>query len=82
MGSNFSKIKIGSTFTTSDGEVYKKTSELTYDDSVGMERYIDPFFDKKIGAAAKAVSKPDIDISARVITESEPKKTKKSKKAK
>jgi len=83
--SNFSKIKIGTLFTA-DGETYKKTTELTYDDSVGIERYIDPFFDKKINAPV-VPAKPDVDTSAHVVKSDEapaakPKKAKKSKKAK
>lgn len=62
---NFSKIKIGTWFSASDGEKYKKTSELTYDDAYGLERYIDPLFDKKIGKAAD--STPVVDTSAKVV---------------
>lgn len=54
MGTNFSQIKIGSLFTSTDGETFKKTSELTYDDMAGLERYIDPFFEKKIKVEAAA----------------------------
>src|ERR1700677_5106052 len=63
--SNFSKIKIGKLFTTSDGDTFKKTTELTFDDMAGIEHYIDPFFDKKIGAAENI--QPDVDTSARII---------------
>lgn len=63
---NFSKIKVGTWFTASDGEKYKKTSELTYDDSYGLERYIDPLFDKKIGSTVADTSKT-IDTSAKVV---------------
>ena len=33
----------------------------------GIERYIDPFFDRKIGQPQTA-AKPDVDTSARVVT--------------
>lgn len=82
MGSNFTKIKIGSIFKTADGESYRKTSELTFDDMAGIEHYIDPFFDKKIGTAVAA---PVIDTSARIVknnTEAPKKATKKAPKKK
>lgn len=84
MASNFSKVKMGSLFTTSEGETFKKTSDLTFDDMAGIEHYIDPFFDKKIGAAPKA-TKPDVDTSARVVKEevtAEPVKKSRKKSAK
>ncbi len=85
MGSNFSKIKIGATFHTSEGEAYKKTSELTFESlSTGIEQYIDPFFDKKIGTGV-STSAPAIDTSARVVKNNEdaaPKKAKAKKSAK
>ena len=64
---NFSKVKTGDYFTASDGEKYKKTSELTFDDSYGLEHYMDPLFDKKIGAPL--VTPKSIDTSARVVKE-------------
>ena len=89
--SNFSKIAIGELFKTSDGETYKKTTELTFDDMVGLEHYIDPFFDKKIGASENI--QPDVDTSARIVkgkeepnmsttTKKSPKKATKKKPAK
>jgi hypothetical protein len=90
---NFSKIKIGAYFEAGD-EKFKKTSELTYDDMAGIERYIDPFFDKKIGQAAKVttidtsakIAPPPgpIDVSAKVVSttgETGKSKTKKAKKS-
>lgn len=65
MGDKFSAIKIGSLFTASDGERYKKTSELTYDDMYGLEHYIDPFFDKKINAPENV--QPLVDTRAHII---------------
>lgn len=62
---NFSKIKIGSYFEASDGEKYKKTSELTYDDAYGLEHYIDPMFDKKINQPV--TNAPGVDTSAKVV---------------
>jgi len=44
---NFYKIKIGEFFVV-DGEKFKKSSELVFTDGAGIERYIDPLFDKKI----------------------------------
>lgn len=80
MGENFSKIKMGSLFTTSDGETFKKTSDLTFEDMAGIEHYLDPFIEKKIGQ--KPVdAKPTVDTSARVVksgeTEEAPKASKK-----
>lgn len=62
---NFSKIKIGEFFEASDGEKYKKTTELTFNDAYGLEHYIDPLFDKKIGAPQTTA--PIIDTSARIV---------------
>jgi hypothetical protein len=45
---NFSKVGVGKLFTTTDGATYKKTSDLTFDDHVGIEQNIDPLFDRKI----------------------------------
>lgn len=58
MGNSFSKVKTGSIFTTTDGEQFKKTSDLTFDDMAGLEHYIDPFFDRKIGTPVPAVAAP------------------------
>jgi hypothetical protein len=86
MGKNFSAIKAG-TYFTADGMRFKKTSELTYDDSIGLEHYIgsELGFDEKINAP-DAPPKPGVDTSARVVksdeTTAKPKKAKKSKKAK
>jgi hypothetical protein len=63
----FNKIKIGEQFNASDGEVYKKTGELTFTDAYGFEHYIDPLFDKKIGEVLKPQTKPDVDVSAKVV---------------
>jgi hypothetical protein len=56
-----------------EGEAFIKRSELVYTDSLGLERYIDPLFDAKIGrmqeAGAKAAALPApgvLDTSARV----------------
>ena len=77
---NFGKIKIGTFFFASDGEKYKKTSDLTFDDMYGMEHYWDPMFDRKIGVAADA--KADVDTSARIVKPGDEKpKAKPAKKA-
>jgi hypothetical protein len=83
MGNNFSKIKDGEFFSTLDGERYKKTGPLTFDSMAGIEQYIDPLFDRKIGQPA-AGAQPGIDTSARVIKpepEAEPKKKAPKKKS-
>lgn len=52
----FSTIKYGEQFYI-DGEPFKKTGDLTYNDMAGFERYIGPFEDAKIvldGASAKS----------------------------
>lgn len=50
MGANFSKIKAGQLFSTTEGDTFRKTSELTFDDMAGIEHYIgsEPFLDAKI----------------------------------
>jgi hypothetical protein len=79
MGVNFSKLKIGSLFEV-DGETYRKTTELTYDDMAKIERYIDPFFDKRISGKATSLQ-PGVNTSARIVKDSEiqPVKPKKAK---
>jgi hypothetical protein len=62
----FSQITRGASFTTSDGEVFRKYDDLIYTDSVGIEHYWDKFFDKKIGAEIKP-GQPLVDTSARVV---------------
>jgi hypothetical protein len=58
---HFPTLPLGANFVI-DGMAYTKTSELVYRDSVGIECYIDPLFDAKIGkmkeAAAKAAVLP------------------------
>lgn len=83
MGNNFSKLKDGEFFTTIDGERYKKTGPLTFDSMVGIEQYIDPLFDRKIGQPGQAAL-AGIDTSARVVKsepEAEPKKKAAKKKS-
>jgi len=50
---NFPKIGIGEFFVV-DGEKFKKHSELVYLDTAGIEHYIDPLFDRKLGAVVAA----------------------------
>jgi len=64
---NFSKIKIGATFKAG-GEVYRKTSELIFEDVNGLEQYWDPLFDRRIDQ--EAVPAKAIDTSAKVVKES------------
>ena len=74
MGKNFSTIKIGSYFKTKEGETFKKTSELTYDDSIGLEHYIgsELGFDEKIVASVETTPAPAPPAA-------KPKKSKKTK---
>jgi hypothetical protein len=84
---NFSNIKIGEYFVV-DGESYKKHDELIYIDGAGIQRYIDPLFDKRIGKKPETSKKDPniIDVSAKIVkgdeeAEEAPKpKSKKSKK--
>jgi hypothetical protein len=78
MGKNFSAIEIGKYFKTKDGETFKKTTELTYDDSIGLEHYIgsELGFDEKI-----VVPEAPVPVSA-PSPAAKPKKTKKTKKTK
>lgn len=71
---NFFKIAVGELFVTHDGATYKKTSELTFDDHVGIEQNIDPLFDRKIEgsiaakiAAAKAPVEEPLPAPAAVV---------------
>lgn len=67
MGENFNKIKIGAMFQTKDGTTYRKLNDLVAEDvTTGIERYIEPLFDKSIGVDDV---KPDVDTSARVVKE-------------
>ena len=74
MGKNFSAVKIGDYFKTKDSETFKKTSELTFEDSIGLEHYIGSEFgfDEKIVVPAAPAPAPPA---------AKPKKTK-TKKAK
>lgn len=78
---NFGKIKIGEFFVV-DGESYKKHDELCYVDGAGIQRYIDPLFDAKIGSPKPLKKDPNIvDTSAKIVKgDDEPKPEKKSKK--
>ena len=70
---HFAALKIGEVFLI-DGDRFKKYSDLVYTDIIGMEHYIDPLFDKKVGkmlaAQAAAVAPPapvpQIDTSAKI----------------
>ena len=69
---HFSKIKIGEVFVI-DGERFKKHDDLTYHDAYGLEHYIDPLFDVKIGRwlseEAEKLAKltaPQVDTSAKI----------------
>jgi len=60
MGKVFASIKQGDYFHI-DGEPFRKTGDMTYDDVAGIERYIDPLQEAKItvGGAAGAAAKPE-----------------------
>jgi hypothetical protein len=81
MGENFNKVKVGEWFSL-DGDKYKKTGPLTFDDMTGIERYIDPLYDRRINKQSNAFV---VDTSAKVVKteaslEPEVKSPKKSKK--
>jgi hypothetical protein len=72
---NFPTLVIGATFAV-DGEVFTKLTELTFRDAYGMEHYIDPLFDAKLGriwAEAKAeadktaAAAAAVDTSAKIV---------------
>ena len=52
---HFAKLKIGESFVI-EGELFKKYSDLIYTDIIGLEHYIDPLFDKKVGRMIDAIS--------------------------
>jgi hypothetical protein len=62
---HFHLLKIGEVFNV-DGERYVKHDDLTYTDVFGMQHYIDPLFDAKIGKFTKAVA-PQTDTSAKIV---------------
>ncbi len=67
----FSFLKQGDRFYI-DGEPFKKTSDLTYEDLGGIERYIDPLQDAKIAVnldEAKAAKKAKTDVEPEWITD-------------
>jgi len=71
MGAIFSAIKMGQYFYI-DGESFKKTSDISYEDTAGFEIYLDPIREAKMtttspNAAAAAVKQgkgPLIDSQA------------------
>lgn len=66
---HFPTLAIGSTFVV-DGEAFVKNTELTFRDPYGLEHYIDPLFDAKLGkvlAGGSTEASPDIDTSAKVV---------------
>lgn len=66
---HFPKIKVGEVFMI-DGERFKKHDELTYQDAYGLQHYIDPLFDRKIGVwlneEAAKLTAPQVDTSAKI----------------
>jgi len=59
MGAIFSAIKMGQYFYI-DGESFKKTSDISYEDSAGFEIYLDPIREAKmttVSATAAAAVK-------------------------
>jgi len=73
MGAIFSAIKIGQFFYI-DGEAFKKTSGISYEDAVGFEIYLDPLREAKMtttppvtaAATVKEGKGPVIDSQAYV----------------
>lgn len=65
---HFFTLKIGESFSV-DGEKYIKHTDLVFRDYNGLEHYIDPLFDAKLGAelAGKAAVAPVVDISAKIV---------------
>jgi len=66
---HFHLLKIGEVFVV-DGERFVKHDDLTYTDAFGMQHYIDPLFDAKIGkysATGKASTQPQTDVSAKIV---------------
>jgi hypothetical protein len=66
---HFPKLAIGAVFTV-DGETFTKYSELIFRDLYGLEHYIDPLFDAKLGreiAGQAAASVPVVDVSVKVV---------------
>jgi hypothetical protein len=62
-------LKIGDTFVV-DGEKFTKLTELTYRDAYGLEHYIDPLFDVKLGKVLNAVAEVAstvVDTSAKIV---------------
>jgi hypothetical protein len=67
-------LKIGDVFVV-DGEKFTKLTELTYRDAYGLEHYIDPLFDVKLGrelaAQAEAAVAKVVDTSATIVKDVE-----------
>jgi hypothetical protein len=66
---HFPTLAIGTVFTV-DYETFTKLTELTFRDPYGLERYIDPLFDAKLGkvlAGQAAAAVPTVDTSAKVV---------------
>lgn len=66
---HFPTLAVGSVFIV-DGETFTKHSELVYRDVYGMERYIDPFFDAKLGKELTntiVAATPAVDTSAQIV---------------
>jgi hypothetical protein len=56
MFDKFGTIKVGEIFMDKSGARYKKTSNLTFDDVMGMEHYIDPMFNDTVLTAEEAAA--------------------------
>ena len=66
-------LKIGDVFTV-DEEKFTKLTELTYRDAYGLEHYIDPLFDIKLGKALANLASPaapQVDTSATIVKDTE-----------
>jgi hypothetical protein len=66
---HFPTLPIGAAFVV-DGEAFTKLTELTFRDPYGMEHYIDPLFDIKLGkvlAEKAAAAQTIVDTSAKIV---------------
>jgi hypothetical protein len=70
---HFFKLANGASFVV-DGEVFTKLEGLVYRDAFGLEHYIDPLFDVKLGkvlAEEAAKVAPQVDTSATIVKDTE-----------
>lgn len=66
---HFLKLPNGATFVV-DGETFTKHEGLVYTDAFGLEHYIDPLFDAKLGKAL-AAQKAEAEAAAKAAETTE-----------